>query len=359
LDNTVGMNELDDYDYELPTSLIAAHPAPRREDARLLVLHRATGKIEHRGVRDLPQLLSPGDCLVMNDTRVVPARLLGERTATGGRWEGLFLNTAGPRHWRLIGQTRGKLQPGEQLTLFPAGHDAATATDRLQLTLIERLPEGEWLVRVESDRPPFELLDQFGTIPLPPYIERDIATEEDRERYQTLYARRPGAVAAPTAGLHLTPELLAACRARGVDEDYVTLHVGIGTFRPISASRLDEHRMHAEWCEVNTACAERLQQVRERGGRIIAVGTTTARTLETASSSGELRPWSGETRIFIRPPYSFRSLDVLLTNFHLPRSTLLVMLSAFAGREQVLEAYRVAVAEKYRFYSYGDAMLIL
>lgn len=353
------MNELDDYDYELPTSLIAAHPAPRREDARLLVLHRATGKIEHRGVRDLPQLLSPGDCLVMNDTRVVPARLLGERTATGGRWEGLFLNTAGPRHWRLIGQTRGKLQPGEQLTLFPAGHDAATATDRLQLTLIERLPEGEWLVRVESDRPPFELLDQFGTIPLPPYIERDIATEEDRERYQTLYARRPGAVAAPTAGLHLTPELLAACRARGVDEDYVTLHVGIGTFRPISTSRLDEHRMHAEWCEVNTACVERLQQVRERGGRIVAVGTTTARTLETASSLGELRPWSGETRIFIRPPYSFRSLDVLLTNFHLPRSTLLVMLSAFAGREQVLEAYRVAVAEKYRFYSYGDAMLIL
>jgi S-adenosylmethionine:tRNA ribosyltransferase-isomerase len=259
--------------------------------------------------------------------------------------------------WRVLGQTRGKLRPGEQVTLSPV-HDPQSAA-RLQLTLVDRAADGIWLARPEAADDPFALLERFGTVPLPPYMHRELATNEDRERYQTLYARRPGAVAAPTAGLHFTPELLQACREKGIAAAYVTLHVGIGTFRPIAVETLDEHRMHAEWCEVNAETVAAVRAAREAKGRVVAVGTTSVRTLETASRDGELRVWSGETDIFIRPPFEFHTVDALLTNFHLPRSTLLVMLSAFAGRELILEAYRIAVENRYRFYSYGDAMLVL
>jgi S-adenosylmethionine:tRNA ribosyltransferase-isomerase len=224
--------------------------------------------------------------------------------------------------------------------------------------LIEQRDEGEWLARPHSDRDVLDLLEEFGAVPLPLYIERDRPTAADRERYQTVYARRPGAVAAPTAGLHFTPELLAACTGRGAAIATVTLHVGLGTFRPVTAARLSEHRMHSEWCEVPEETAATIRAVRSTGGRVIAVGTTTVRTLETAAVSGEVRGWRGETDLFIRPPYTFRAVDALLTNFHLPRSTLLVLVSTFAGRELVQRAYAEAIAEQYRFYSYGDAMFL-
>jgi S-adenosylmethionine:tRNA ribosyltransferase-isomerase len=348
---------LSSYEYDLPPELIAAHPAERRDAARMLVLERATGRISHRGVADLPELLRPGDLLVVNETRVVAARLKGSRTATGGRWEGLFVAATESGAWRIVGQTRGKLAPGESLTIdSPAAADGAG--DRLQLTLIERGEEGEWIARPSLEGEPFTLLERFGRVPLPPYIERESPTAEDRERYQTVYARTPGAIAAPTAGLHFTESLLHSCRARGVETAAVTLHVGLGTFRPVTAKRLSEHVMHAEWCALPAETVAAIGRTRERGGRVVAVGTTTVRTLEAVAAMGELRAWSGETRLFIRPPYRFRVVDALLTNFHLPRSTLLVLLCAFAGRDSVLAAYAEAVRERYRFFSYGDAMFV-
>lgn len=355
------MNELNLYDYHLPEELIAKEPAARREAARLLVLHRATGRIEHRVIGDLPELLLCGDLLVLNDTRVLPARLVGRRAATGGRWEGLFLKAPQPGLWEVIGQTRGKLLPGEEL-IVPETRPEAIASDEsreLRLTLEERLPDGGWWMRPQLSGSHVELLGKFGQVPLPPYIEREKATAADYERYQTLHARHPGSVAAPTAGLHFTPELLAACRDRGVADAYVTLHVGLGTFRPISVERLVDHVMHSEWCEVPADTVNQVEKTRATGGRVVAVGTTSVRTLESASQSESLRPFCGETRLFIRPPYTFRTVDVMLTNFHLPKSTLLVLLSTFAGRELLLEAYAEAIAERYRFFSYGDAMLVL
>lgn len=355
------MTELDLYDYHLPEELIAREPAARREAARLLVLHRATGRIEHRIIRDLPDLLQPRDLLVLNDTRVLPARLVGRRATTGGRWEGLFLKAPQPGLWEVIGQTRGKLLPGEDLIVPETRPELIAAGDcrELRLTLVERLPDGGWLMRPHLSASHVDLLGKFGQVPLPPYIERDTATPADRERYQTLHARRPGSVAAPTAGLHFTPELLAACRERGVSDAYVTLHVGLGTFRPISVDRLADHVMHSEWCEVPADTVARIQATRQNGGRVVAVGTTSVRTLESGGQSGVLKPFSGDTRLFIRPPYAFGTVDVMLTNFHLPKSTLLVLLAAFAGRELLFEAYAEAIAERYRFYSYGDAMLVL
>lgn len=350
---------LSSYDYDLPAELIAAHPAPRRDAARLLALDRATGRIAHRQIIDLPQLLTPGDLLVLNETKVVRAKLRGVRAQTGGRWEGLFVAATESGAWRIIGQTRGKLQPGESLTIMPSGDREDSAGGALTLTLLQRGEEGEWLAAPSPDGDPFQLLEQFGEVPLPPYIERPSPAAEDRERYQTVYARTPGAIAAPTAGLHFTPELLAACRDRGVETAAVTLHVGIGTFRPVTAERLSEHVMHAEYCELPEATVLAIERTRQRGGRVVAVGTTTVRTLESvAAASGELRAWRGPTRLFIRPPWQFRAVDALLTNFHLPRSTLLVLLCAFAGREPVLAAYEAAIQERYRFFSYGDAMFV-
>ncbi|MES2791080.1 MAG: tRNA preQ1(34) S-adenosylmethionine ribosyltransferase-isomerase QueA [Planctomycetota bacterium] len=355
------MSELDLYDYHLPEELIAREPATQREGARLLVLHRDSGRIEHRTIADLPQLLQPQDLMVLNDTRVLPARLVGRRATTGGRWEGLFLKSPQPGTWEVIGQTRGKLLPHEDLIvpLINAEVDDPAAASELRLKLVERLPDGGWLMQPNLPGSHVELLGKFGQVPLPPYMERDSATAADRERYQTLHARHPGSVAAPTAGLHFTPELLAACRERGIHDTYVTLHVGLGTFRPISVERLAEHVMHSEWCEVGSSTVDRIQQTKATGGRIVAVGTTSVRSLETASRTGQLTAFSGDTRLFIQPPYQFQTVDVILTNFHLPKSTLLVLLAAFVGRERLLEAYAEAISERYRFYSYGDAMLVL
>ena len=363
------------YDYDLPSELIASAPLATRDASRLLVVDRAERSITHATFRDLPSYLRAGDLLVVNETRVVPAKLRGVRAATGGKWEGLFLGIEGPTHWRLIGQTRGKLVPGEELTLYPA--DDPTAEARLRVILREKRDDGEWLVepvpsvvfRSAKERPgaeqqatftdPWQLLDQFGTVPLPPYIERTAASPEDRERYQTTFARNPGAIAAPTAGLHFTPEIFVACQQRGIDVAPLTLHVGIGTFRPVATERLDDHVMHFEYAELPALTVEAIQRTRQRGGRVIAVGTTAVRTLESVAHTGPLREWSGETNLFIRPPYEFRVVNALVTNFHLPKSTLLVLVSALAGRDLILEAYQQAIAARYRFFSYGDAMLIV
>lgn len=350
---------LSSYDYHLPPELIAAHPAPRRDAARLLTLKRTTGDIQHRRITDLPDLLQPGDLLVMNETKVIPARLRGFRTATGGRWEGLFIAAEESGAWRIMGQTRGTLQPGESLTIVPPPQTRPASDEQnLTLTLLDRAGGGEWLAAPSYRENAFTLLERYGEVPLPPYIQRDTPSADDRDRYQTVYARTPGAIAAPTAGLHFTNELLEACRGRGVQTAAVTLHVGIGTFRPVTAARLSEHEMHAEYCELPAETVDAIRRTRDRNGRVVAVGTTTVRTLESVAASGELRPWSGQTQLFIRPPYPFQVVDALLTNFHLPRSTLLVLLSAFAGRDAVLAAYRAAIAERYRFFSYGDAMFI-
>lgn len=351
------MNLLSDYDYELPGELIARQPSQQRDASRLLVVDRQNGAIEHTSISDLPRFLRAGDSLVLNDTKVLPARLLGERTATGGAWEGLYLGTHGDNRWQILSKTRGKLQPGEQITLRPAHGDSPA--ESFQLTLLERDHDGGWFVRPQNETDPIDVLKQFGTVPLPPYIERELATSEDWQRYQTTYARRYGAVAAPTAGLHFTPELLSQCVDQGIAQEFVTLHVGIGTFRPIAVENLDDHRMHAEWCELSELAATRLRQTKGQGSRIIAVGTTSVRTLETAACSGEIASYCDQTDLFIRPPYEFRAVDGLLTNFHLPKSSLLVMISAFAGGELIRKAYAEAIAQQYRFFSYGDAMLIL
>jgi S-adenosylmethionine:tRNA ribosyltransferase-isomerase len=350
-------DELAAYDYELPEELIALHPPASRDGARLLVIDRQSQTVEHRFVRDLPDLLNPGDCLTLNDTRVVRARLLGARIATGGKWEGLYLNQTETGLWRLLGQCRGKLQTGELIEIRPALAPESAA--RIHLRLVEKEADDIWQARPVEPVEVWDALDRFGTVPLPPYMHRETAAPEDFERYQTVYARHAGSVAAPTAGLHFTPELLARCRERDVEQAFVTLHVGIGTFRPIAVERLDDHQMHAEWCEVPASTVAKLTTARDRGGRRVAVGTTTTRALESAARSGRLEPWRGPTGLFIRPPYEFRAVDALLTNFHLPRSTLLVLVSSFAGHDLVREAYAAAVREKYRFYSYGDAMLIV
>lgn len=352
------------YDYALPSELIAQAPTRARDASRLMVLRRATQAIEHRHFRELPELLRPDDLLVLNETKVIPARLEGLRTATGGRWEGLYLGCSDDGRWRLIGQTRGKLHPGETIALHPLhppkDRPQARLTMEYRLTLETKADGGMWLVRPETDENPLHVLERFGTVPLPPYIGREVGLPVDFERYQTTYARTPGAVAAPTAGLHFTPELLERCRQRGLRTARVTLHVGMGTFRPISVEQLDQHQMHSEWCELPAETVTLVEQTRARGGRVVAVGTTTVRTLESVAArfGGRLQPWSGETDLFIRPPYRFEQVEALVTNFHLPRSSLLVLVSALAGREFILRAYREAVEQRYRFFSYGDAMLI-
>jgi S-adenosylmethionine:tRNA ribosyltransferase-isomerase len=344
----------DDFDYELPPELIAQEPAARRDQSRLLVVERARGTIDHHLFSALPELLSPADLLVLNNTRVLPARLFGRRESTGGRWEGLFLHQTADGLWELMSQTRGRLREDEIISIEPGP---------LRLSMIARTPERNWLARPlvgdESKPSTIELLERHGHVPLPPYIRKGSARAADRERYQTVFAERPGAVAAPTAGLHFTPEVLAALAARGIGHCFITLHVGVGTFRPIQADNIEEHRMHQEWGELSQAAAEAIAARKARGGRVVAVGTTSVRVLETVAATGPIRPWSGETDLYIYPPYPFRAVDAMITNFHLPRSTLLLMVSAFAGIELIRRAYRAAVEERYRFYSYGDAMLIV
>ena len=344
------------YDYELPPDRIASRPAPRGT-AKLLTLNRATGAVAHRSVADLPALLRAGDRLVLNDSKVVPAGLRGVREATGGKWEGLFLS-AENGVWRVMSKTRGRIEPGETVRADGPGGAA------VRLTMTARREGGVWAAVPADDAAqadPFAALEAVGSVPLPPYIGREVSDDRDRADYQTVFADRPGSVAAPTAGLHFTPELLAACGAAGVGISRVTLHVGIGTFRPMDGERLDGHRMHAERCELSPATAAELVAARAAGGRVIAVGTTACRTLEAAAAAnvGAIGPFRGETEIFIRPGHRFAAVDGLLTNFHLPKSTLLALVSALAGRERVLNAYAEAVANGYRFFSYGDAMLIL
>jgi len=351
------MTELNAFNYELPPELIATEPSQKRDQSRLLVLDRQSGTISHSSISELPHFLAPGDCLVLNDTRVLSARLFGVRTSTGGKWEGLYLGSNDTGQWKLMSKTRGKLVPGETIELKPAHQ--RTEQIQISLQMESKDTEGYWTATVQSDEDHHKLLEHFGTMPLPPYMRRELATEEDRERYQTVYANQPGAVAAPTAGLHFTPALLDRCTQKGIGIAKVTLHVGIGTFKPISAETLEEHKMHSEWCELSKESADLLNTTRQKGGRIVSVGTTSVRTLESVAREGALKAWSGETDIFIYPPYKFQVVDCLLTNFHLPKSSLLVLVSAFASTELIREAYKKAVEAEYRFYSYGDAMLIL
>lgn len=337
------------FDYGLPAELIAQEPPPERDQARLLVARRADTSLAHRKIADLPDLLEPGDLLVVNNTRVVPARLLGRRERTGGKWEGLFLRELPDGSWELLCQTRGWLQEGETIQIEPGP---------LQLELIGR-SEGHWLVRPRPVGSAVELLQRFGQVPLPPYIRKGREQAGDRERYQTVYAAAPGAVAAPTAGLHFTPALLERLAQRGVETAFVTLHVGLGTFQPVQVADYRQHPMHAEWGELPPATVEAIDACRARGRRVVAVGTTTVRVLETVAATGALRPWSGETRLYIHPPYEFKVIDALLTNFHLPRSTLLLLVGALAGSDFLRRAYNTAIEQRYRFYSYGDAMLIV
>jgi S-adenosylmethionine:tRNA ribosyltransferase-isomerase len=348
------MSDLDQYDYELPRELIAQHPLPRRSDARLMVVRRQSSDIDHAYIRDLPEILKPSDCLVFNDTKVIPARLVGRRDRTGARWTGLFLGADEHGVWRVLSKTRGKLEAGEAIVAV-----SWDVQQTVTLRLLTKHEGGIWVVRPEPLGEPLEILSRVGRVPLPPYIRDSEMVDEDIVQYQTVYATRPGAVAAPTAGLHFTPELLAELSMRGIEQQHVTLHVGIGTFRPITAERLDEHVMHSEWCEVSAEVAERLRAARQAGRRIVAVGTTVARTLESASQHGGLNSFSGPTDLFIRPPFEFRTCDALLTNFHLPRSTLLILVRTFGGDALMKRAYEEAIREHYRFFSYGDAMLII
>jgi len=348
------MADADLYDYELPRELIAQEPLADRSAARLLVVDRATGALQHRHVRDLPGILRPGDLIVVNDTRVVPARLVGRREQTGGRWEGLFLRVdAASGAWQLLASTRGRPSLGERVMLTDRG-----GADGVRITLVGRAEGGTWLAVPDVAEPFPAVLARVGRVPLPGYIRGGAEEEDDVERYQTVFAREAGAAAAPTAGLHFTEPLLAELAARGIGRASVTLHVGLDTFRPITADRLEDHPMHTEWCECPGETVDAIAATRARGGRVVAVGTTAARTLETAARGGAVAAWSGPTDLFIRPGFQFRAVDCLLTNFHMPRTTLMVLVSTFSSRGLIAAAYEEAIRQRYRFLSYGDAMLI-
>ncbi len=363
-------NELDAYDYELPERLIAQFPLQKRELAKMLVVDRKTQKIEHRLCCDIVEYLNPEDVLILNDTKVLPARLIGSRARTGGRWEGLFLQYDPRGFWEIMSKTRGYLQPGERLTLMDSHGSGLTR----ELEVVAHTEQKTLVVRpiFKEGEDSFSFLDQIGWVPLPPYIRSGRMTPADREDYQTVYAKEPGAVAAPTAGLHFTKELLEQIKGIGTAVCSVTLHVGAGTFKPIVTAKLSDHHMHSEYATISEEVVRTIEERKARGGRVVAVGTTSVRTLESASnarpdgsidSTGlndfRLRPFSGQTDLFIRPPYRFKTVDAIFTNFHLPKSTLVILVRTFGGDELIKRAYEEAIAEDYRFYSYGDAMLIL
>lgn len=336
-----------DYAFHLPGELIAQHPLDRRDDSRLLCLDRRDGAICHRRFRELPQLLRSGDVLVMNDSRVLPSRLLGHREGTGGAAELLLLEQKGKDLWETLARPGKKLRPGSRV-VFGDGLLVGEVTDTLE--------GGNRLVRFSYQGENFfTVLERIGQMPLPPYITERL---EDGERYQTVYSRQLGSAAAPTAGLHFTPELLEALRDKGVQTGFVTLHVGLGTFRPVKAENITDHHMHLEHYTVPEETARLVNAAKTEGRRVIAVGTTSCRTLESAWKEGALTPGPGSTGIFIYPGYRFQVLDGLITNFHLPESTLIMLVSAFAGYESTMNAYREAVQERYRFFSFGDAMFI-
>lgn len=346
--------DINQFDYELPESLIAQTPLSDRSSSRLMTLDKCTGEIGHYTFRDLARLLRPGDTLVLNNTRVIPARLIGRKRGGGASAELLLLKQLGEDRWETLARPGKRLKPGAIIDFgdFDAGRPLLSAE------IEEELPEGGRIVRFRYDGIFLEILDQLGQMPLPPYIKAKL---DDKERYQTVYAVHPGSAAAPTAGLHFTDELFHALREQGVRTAFLTLHVGLGTFRPVSVERIEDHKMHAEYYELPAETAQLLNEARAEGSRIIAVGTTSCRTLETAAQkfAGEpLQATSGWTDIFIYPGYEFKIVDALITNFHLPRSTLLMLISALAGREHVLRAYETAVREKYRFFSFGDSMFI-
>ena len=337
------------FDYPLPEHLIAQRPADRRDESRLLVVRRGPGTIEHRTFRDLPDLLSPGDRLVLNDTRVLPARVVGRRETTGGKWQGLFLSRTADGLWEMLAQTRSYPEVG-----------AAFITDTsLRLVLRGRTDDRHWLMEPQETGSPPDLLSRYGHIPLPPYIRKGREEEADRIRYQTVYAATAGSVAAPTAGLHFTPGLEAVLRERSIGFHWLTLHVGAGTFLPVKVDDTAGHRMHSEWGTISAETADALNVARANGGRIVAIGTTSMRLLESAAGEdNKIKPFTGETAIFITPGYRFKCIDLLMTNFHLPKSTLFMLVSAFSGRKRMLDAYAHAIRSGYRFYSYGDACLL-
>ncbi len=337
--------KLSDFMYDLPEERIAQTPVEPRDHSRLMVLHRDTGAIEHKHFYDIVDYLNPGDCLVINETKVIPARLYGERP-TGGACEVLLLKQLGPKRWETLVRPGKKLKPGAEV-LFGDG--------RLKCRVMESTDVGGRVVEFECEGSFEAALDALGEMPLPPYIHEKL---QDRDRYQTVYAKQDGSAAAPTAGLHFTPELLEKIRAKGVDVVPVLLHVGLGTFRPVKVENIEEHEMHSEYFEVSEDAAARVNAARARGGRVIAVGTTSVRTLESAAKDGRLVAQRGDTRIFIKPGYQFQMVDALITNFHLPGSTLIMLVSALYDRERILDAYRTAVDMQYRFFSFGDAMLI-
>ena len=335
-----------DFYYDLPEELIAQTPLEKRDSSRLMVLNRETGEVNHRHFYDIIDYLNPGDCLVMNDSRVLPARLLGHRP-TGGAVEVLLLRDLGEKRWECLCRPGRKMQVGSEVIF---GNGELTATVR------EVLDTGNRVVEFHYTGIFLELLEQLGKMPLPPYIKAEL---QDQERYQTVYSRAVGSAAAPTAGLHMTQELLGKIRAKGVRTAFVTLHVGLGTFRPVKAEDILDHHMHSELCMISAQTAELLNETRRQGGRIICVGTTSCRTLESlVNADGSFSEKTEWTDIFIYPGYTFRAMDALITNFHLPESTLVMLVSAFAGREKVLNAYAEAVRERYRFFSFGDAMFI-
>ena len=336
-----------DFYFDLPPELIAQTPIQRRDASRLLVLDKATGATEHRHFFDLPEYLHPGDCLILNNSRVLPARLLGHRVPGGGACEILLLIDRGDNVWECL------VRPGKKLR---ASAKVSFGDGELTAEIAEELPDGNRLVRFSYEGIFLEVLDRLGKMPLPPYIKEEL---QDRERYQTVYSKVNGSAAAPTAGLHFTPELLERIQQMGVKVGYVTLHVGLGTFRPVKEEEITDHAMHSEYCIIPQETADLINETKKNGGRVICVGTTSCRTVESqAAEDGTMRACAGWTDIFIYPGYLFKVMDALVTNFHLPESTLIMLVSALAGRDHVLAAYREAVDRRYRFFSFGDAMFI-
>lgn len=339
-----------DFDYELPQELIAQQPSEKRDGCRLLVVHRDTGKIEHKHFYDVLDYINPGDCLVLNDSKVLPARLFGTKQGTGAKIEFLLSRRLDGDSWESLVKPGKRLKPGDVVEFGENGELRAEITGYGE--------EGTRHVKFSYSGDFMTILDRLGSMPLPPYIER-AAGEEDKDRYQNVYANEFGSVACATAGLHWTPELLEKAREKGVKIAYVTLHVGIGTFRPVKAEKIEDHHMHFEEYSVTPENAEIINSVKKAGGRIISVGTTACRTMESTSKGGVITPGSGSTGIFIYPGYSFNMVDCLITNFHLPKSTLLMLVSALYTREDMLRVYKEAVDNKYKFFSYGDAMFII
>ena len=336
-----------DFYYDLPQELIAQTPLDKRDTSRLMTLDRKTGETGHHHFYELPDFLNPGDCLILNDSRVLPARLLGQRLPGGGACEVLLLIDRGNKTWECLVRPGRKMRTGAKLRF---GNGELTAE------VVEELPDGNRMVRFDYEGIFLEVLEHLGKMPLPPYIKEEL---QDQERYQTVYSKVLGSAAAPTAGLHFTPELLEKIAAKGVGIGYVTLHVGLGTFRPVKEEEITDHEMHSEYCVISQETADLINRTKANGGRCICVGTTSCRTLESwAAEDGHMEAKAGWTNIYIYPGYQFKVMDALVTHFHLPESTLIMLVSAFAGREHVLAAYQEAVKERYRFFSFGDAMFI-